>query len=148
MWKSTEVFTGSLIALLVGVQLAAAQSTCKDVKQCADEMLRQAAAQKEINQSLSKRISLLENALVDYKRREMEFETFQNRFNNLHVTLGVQTDKQFNQGDFYGPAGYYPVAHTCPENSVLVGLEFDMSSFMGAVRAPTRIKYICKKLQP
>lgn len=69
------------------------------------------------------------------------------KFRQLKITTTGGTSKEFKQADFWGPNATYPVNYTCPDKSVLVGIEMTMLGANG-VRTPTYFKFTCKELQP
>jgi hypothetical protein len=70
------------------------------------------------------------------------------RLDGLKVTLvDRKGDRTFLQNEFWGPAVTYPVKYTCPEKSVMVGIDWVFQTGGdGTARSPSEIKYICREL--
>src|SRR5271170_295214 len=143
---ASALFKGVLVTLLLTAPTVAHSAECagKSVAQCADALAQKVDDLITANKVLSDRVSKTDEA---EKVLQSRVEALEAQIRGLRVTLTTPTVRNVQQSEFWNPNPINTVSYTCPSDSVLVGMEFDMWSH-NDMRSPARVQYMCKKLSP
>jgi hypothetical protein len=118
---------------------------CGEVVKCAQQMIELTAKLSRDNESLARRIAVLEQqSAVTNQSIKTLGEQLDGRKTLL---IDKKADKEFTSAMFWTNDNPTYVKYSCPEKNVLVGIEFEMWSD-GVGRHPRNIKYICRELSP